>query len=398
MATKVLIVDDELPLLRNLASYLGRFPDEFEILTAPSAEDALATLSGTRGIELLLTDVRMPGIDGIELVRRAVVINPTLSIIVMTAFPSTQVRKQALAAGAIRYLEKPLDIKLLRKVLLDVIDARTGWSGKVGGLDIFDFTQLFVMSGKSTSIRVRHGEEIGVLGFREGNLVHAATGSLTGDEAFYQMTTWEGGKFEEITDTAGRDLAHNITSSTSHLMIEAARIRDEARRDLITDNEDTPQPLDKPASRSESRESNLQTTENGSKEDRKMAIKDHLAELQDVAGFMAAAVFTAQGQMLEGITKTKVDIKSIGMFANNALLNAQKATDQMGVGRGNMMQIRAPQAEILMRCLNEATDFSATKAGKAHFHTVVLMDPEGNTGMAAMILDKIQAKIADEVR
>jgi predicted regulator of Ras-like GTPase activity (Roadblock/LC7/MglB family) len=129
-----------------------------------------------------------------------------------------------------------------------------------------------------------------------------------------------------------------------------------------------------------------------------MAIKDHLAELQDVEGFMAAAVFTAQGQMLDSVTKSKVDIKAIGMYANNALLNAQKATDQMGVGRGNMVQIRAPQAEILMRCLNEATDFAATKSGKAHFHTVVLMDPEGNTGMAAMVLEKVQAKIAEEMR
>jgi hypothetical protein len=102
--------------------------------------------------------------------------------------------------------------------------------------------------------------------------------------------------------------------------------------------------------------------------------------------------------MLEGITKGNIDIEAIGMFANNALLNTQQATDQMGVGRGNMVKIRAPQAEILLRCFNEATDFSATKDGKAHFHTLVLMDSDGNTGMAAMILDQIQARIADEVR
>jgi hypothetical protein len=86
------------------------------------------------------------------------------------------------------------------------------------------------------------------------------------------------------------------------------------------------------------------------------------------------------------------------MFANNALLNAQKATDQMGVGRGNLMQIRAPKAIVLMRCLNEATDFAATKEGKAHVHAVVVMEPEGNVGMATMILDKAIAKVADELR
>ena len=129
-----------------------------------------------------------------------------------------------------------------------------------------------------------------------------------------------------------------------------------------------------------------------------MAIKDHLQEFTGIEGFKAAAVFTAQGEILESETVGKYDIKSVGMYANNALLNAQKATDQMGVGRGNMMQIRAPQASILMRCLNEATDFAATKEGKAHFHTIVVMDPEGNMGMATMILDKVVGKIAEELR
>ncbi len=129
-----------------------------------------------------------------------------------------------------------------------------------------------------------------------------------------------------------------------------------------------------------------------------MAIKDKLAEFQEIEGFQGAAVFTAQGEMLDGITKTAIDIKAIGMYANNALLNAQKATDQMGVGRGNMMQIRAPQAVVLMRCLNEATDFAATKSDKAHFHTVVVMDPEGNTGLASVVLDKVVGKVAEELR
>ena len=129
-----------------------------------------------------------------------------------------------------------------------------------------------------------------------------------------------------------------------------------------------------------------------------MAVKDHLAEFQSIEGFKGAAVFTAQGEMLEELTSGKIDIKTVGMFANNALLNAQKATDQMGVGRGNLVQIRAPQATVLMRCLNEATDFAASKEGKAHFHAVVVMDPEGNTGMASMILDKIVVKIAEELR
>ncbi len=129
-----------------------------------------------------------------------------------------------------------------------------------------------------------------------------------------------------------------------------------------------------------------------------MAIKDLLTEFESIEGFRGVGVFSAQGEMLDGIAKSDLDIKTVGTFANNALLNAQKATDAMGVGRGNMMTLRAPEATVMMRCLNEATDFAATKAGKAHFHTVVVMAPESNTGMAAMVLDKVVTKIADEVR
>ncbi len=129
-----------------------------------------------------------------------------------------------------------------------------------------------------------------------------------------------------------------------------------------------------------------------------MAIKDQLNEFNTIEGFQGAAVFSSSGEMLDGVASGSIDIKTIGMFANNALLNAQKATDAMGVGRGNLLQIRAPKAHIVMRCLNEATDFAATSAGKAHFHTVVILDPEGNVGMATMVLDKVVGKIAEELR
>jgi predicted regulator of Ras-like GTPase activity (Roadblock/LC7/MglB family) len=129
-----------------------------------------------------------------------------------------------------------------------------------------------------------------------------------------------------------------------------------------------------------------------------MAIKEELGKFRDIEGFQAVAVFTANGEMVENVTKKKIDINNIGLHANNALLNAQKATEEMKVGRGNLMEIRAPQAVVMMRCLNEATDFSATKAGRAHFHTVVVLDPDGNAAMAKMILDSVVEKVAEELR
>jgi len=398
--TKILVVDDERTLLRNLASYLGSFSDEFEVTTAPTGEKALEVLGSAPDFEVLLTDVRLPGIDGIELVREAKASNPDLRILVMTAYPSREMRVSATSAGALKYLEKPLDLKHLRAVLLETTSVGGGWSGSVGGLDIFDFTQLFSLSGKTTAIRVSYGDSSGHLVFDRGELVHASTADLEGESAFYSMAKWGGGTFEEVSKKRLKKFKNNISASTSHLMMEAARLRDEEGQESEIQSEfDGDRAVEEMfeigdlgiAEKSDSE--NRERKENG-----KMAIKDHLAEFEDIQGFQGAAAFTAQGEMLEGIAKGKLDIKTVGLYANNALLNAQKATDQMEVGRGNMVQIRAPKAVVLMRCLNEATDFAATKEGKAHIHAVVVMDPEGNTGMAAVLLDKAVGKIADEVR
>lgn len=399
MAT-LLIVDDETELVKNITRFLDLHPGEFEIVTASSAEDAEEILKD-REINILLTDVRLPKRDGIELVRRAVTLRPDIQVVVMTAFSSPEVRRMALQEGALRFVEKPLDLEELRQILLETKAGQAGWSGMVGGLEIFDVAQLLALSGKSKAIRVAHGREEGVLVFDCGKLVHASTAALQGSEAFFAMAGWEAGSFVELPRAKARGFRPNITMPTANLMLEAARLRDEDRR-ATHEGEVFPMEQPVPESRSVAQADIWLTGEqSGRKNLRKeelMAIKEHLRGLQEVEGFMAAAVYSPTGDMLESITNANIDIKTVGAFANNALLNAQKATDQMGVGRGNLMQVRAPQATVIMRCLNEATDFAATAAGKAHFHTVVVMSPEGNMGMAVMMLDRAVSHIADELR
>ncbi len=396
---RLLLVDDEAQLARNIAEYLRSFPDEFDVVTALSGEEGVEIVS-QREIDVLLTDVRLPGIDGIELVRRTLALRPGTKVIVMTAFGSAEVRQAALREGALRFLEKPVDLEELKN-LLGAIVREEGFSGQVGGIDIFDLAQLLALARRTHVVRVRCGRESGVLTFKDGSLAHASSGDLAGEEAFYLMARWLGGVFEEIPTREAKKYRANVSVSTTHLLIEAARLRDEAEQLARPDAERTPTDaagivLDDIEGASPATPTDAPRGKE--REGSHMAIRDHLNELQGATGFVAAAVFSPQGEMLDGFATTGMDVKSVGLFANNALLNAQKATDQMGVGRGNFMQIRAPQAIVLMRCLNEATDFAASATGKAHFHTVVIMSPEGNVGMAGMLLDKIVGKIAEEVR
>ncbi|MEW6365619.1 MAG: response regulator [Acidobacteriota bacterium] len=401
--TRVLIVDDEAELVRNIANYLGSFGDEFRVSTALTGEDALLILK--RGsVDVLVTDVRLPAMDGLDLLRRTMDLSPNTRVLVMTAFASPDLRSLALREGAQRFIEKPLDLDDLRKAVHEAMDLGRGWTGQVGHLDMFDVAQIMALSRKDRTIQVSCQREKGVLRFAEGSLLHASVGDLEGVKAFYRMVDWVGGRFEEIEGDAAARYQCNVDLPLTHLLMEAARLRDEQHgsrrrpgaeeglrgtgqevRTLLQELESAPVAV--------AGDSHIPE-----KEERPMALKDHFNELAAVEGFRGLAVFSPNGEMLDGIVSGKFDIKAAGMFANNALLNAQKATDQMGVGRGNLMQIRAPQAVVIMRCLNEAPEFSQTVPGKAHFHTVVVLDPEGNTGLASMLLDKTVTKMTAELR
>lgn len=114
VARRALIVDDE-HVARKALAWL--FTDAgMEVTSAASGEEALAML-GVERYDLLLTDVRMPGIDGVDLMRRALVLDPDLSVVVMTAHAEVAAAVQAMSEGAFWYVNKPVDLD----ALLDVV-------------------------------------------------------------------------------------------------------------------------------------------------------------------------------------------------------------------------------------------------------------------------------------
>ncbi|HHQ48416.1 MAG TPA: response regulator, partial [Acidobacteria bacterium] len=196
----VLIVDDEAPLLKNLRGYLSSLGGKFRVLTATTAEDGLELVANGGPLDVLVTDVRLPGMDGIELVRKVRTLKPGLPIVVMSAFGTEALKRQAKSEGALTFLEKPVDLEQFRRVLEEAASSGAGWSGRIGGLDIFDITQLLAMSGRRLGVRITFKQLSGVLGFEGGQLVHASTGKLRGEEAFFAMVRWAGGTFEELPD------------------------------------------------------------------------------------------------------------------------------------------------------------------------------------------------------
>jgi CheY-like chemotaxis protein len=224
---KLLVVDDEPDLLRTITHWLASGADDFAVTTAPSAEEALDLIK-RQPIDILLTDVRLPGIDGIELVERVLTGWPATRVVVMTGLPSPDLQERALKGGALHFMKKPFTLPTLVGVLREAA-AAGGWSGSVSGLDIFDLTQLLAMTKRSRSVRVRAGGKDGVLVLEDGQLTHATANGRVGAEAFCEMVCWNGGTFEDIPQADLAAFPRNVEVSTAHLILEAARLRDETR-------------------------------------------------------------------------------------------------------------------------------------------------------------------------
>jgi DNA-binding NtrC family response regulator len=109
MSARVLIVDDE----KRLAYFLGQtlqldFP-ECQVDTAYSGEEALSSLASNT-YDLIIADVRMPGVSGMELIKGVRYLDAEVPIILMTGYGSASLRREAATLGVNHYVDKPFDV------------------------------------------------------------------------------------------------------------------------------------------------------------------------------------------------------------------------------------------------------------------------------------------------
>jgi heterodisulfide reductase subunit A len=145
---RILVVDDELIVRDSLKEWLGA--ENFNVETAESGSMAMEKLS-QHPFDLMLTDIKMPGMDGVELLQKAKDIHPDLEVLMMTAFATVETAVDAMKIGARDYLMKPFDPE---KLIVDVVQIyenlqagapRTLEVGAVvlsGGTEYFDPAQV----------------------------------------------------------------------------------------------------------------------------------------------------------------------------------------------------------------------------------------------------------------
>ncbi len=121
MKPSILIVDDEILILKSLARLLS--PD-YTVYQASSGREALHVLEENKGIELVLSDIKMPEMGGIELLDKIRSDNRDTAVILMTAFYGDELLLSVKRKGAYDCLFKPLDLNELQTTLKNALRDR----------------------------------------------------------------------------------------------------------------------------------------------------------------------------------------------------------------------------------------------------------------------------------
>ncbi len=224
-----MILDDDQGFLDTYRRILSRLPSHPEVRIATCATRALALLE-SEPFSLLITDLRMPKIDGFQVLMGARRRFPTLKTVAITALSDQQYRARAYASGIDLYTEKPTtptEIRLFGECIDALLtqDQREGGFRGIQSKSLMDLIQIECLSQNSAVLRITRGSLEGRIWLDGGNVVDAEAQDLRGEEAFRQIFGWRTGNFELLPGDPRRE--RSIFGSYESLLLDSAHLMDE---------------------------------------------------------------------------------------------------------------------------------------------------------------------------
>ena len=235
----VLLVDDEKNFLLSLADMLKDNEDEFSIKTAVNGKLAAAIID-SGNVDLVVTDLNMPEMDGFELMAHISQVNSELPVIAMTAYGTPEMESRLRNMGAFQYIEKPIDFDSLLRKIKDGLKAGST-KGHVAGISLPSFMQLLELDKKTCTLHVKAGKHRGDMYFKQGELISARTGKITGQDAAFEIINWDNAEIEIENICKFDEDKRDINVPMGFLLIESARVKDEMNRPGVDeDGEEKP--------------------------------------------------------------------------------------------------------------------------------------------------------------
>lgn len=396
---RVLVVDDEEDMLWMLQRNLNKGMQDVEILSAKSGEEALEILQA-KSINLVITDINMPGMSGLELLVEINNRYAETGVIIMTAYPSNAFENRAMMSGSLRFIEKPFDIKEVRKIVTDVLQLGEGFQGSVGSVDLLDIVQFNGLSGATAALKVSTLDKEGMIFFKDGAVVHAMTEEESGEDAFFTILGFNGGSLENTRGVEPPIVS--ITKSIEALLFKAALANDEnsaissGSLDVDTAPEETIARISEefePAlpEANTSEETIPQNDITDDKEDiiftpsteefEMTEIQNILAEFTNIEGVHTACLVGRDGFLLDSLARTGIDAEMIGAIASSGFGSTESMGNQLEQGNLKMSMFEFDNGPVMFAPVGEDA------------FLVIVADAETNLGWIRISIKKNSAKI-----
>ena len=244
MNVKVLLVDDNPMVLGMLEHSLSSMA---QVKTANDGPDALLKAVDDPP-DLLVSDYRMPGMDGHQLIERLKSRPTTANIAIILLATKSDISERLSAQEPVDdYVEKPFFLKeathrikkVIDKIALEKMAKSASGDGILRGslaqMNVIDLVQSLEMGRKSCQLTLTLEPDRCEMYFVDGQVVHASYGSLSGNEAVFKVLRWTGGNFQ--IDFEGKSTQQSTTLNTQSLLMEGLRLLDESRRDAAEEED-----------------------------------------------------------------------------------------------------------------------------------------------------------------
>lgn len=146
---KVLIIDDSFDITRVLKSAIFTLDPDIDVMVTPSAEEAMLEISREK-LDLIITDIRLPGISGLELLRKIRDRHPNVKIVMISGITDRDIEEKARDAGANVFLRKPIEMPLFLNTISLILDLTS--SGDKTGIPIMPEFELLNDEGYEKSL------------------------------------------------------------------------------------------------------------------------------------------------------------------------------------------------------------------------------------------------------
>lgn len=222
-----MIVDDSIMLINYIEENFAAYKNEFKTITAKDGLEAIELLK-KNSIDLLVTDLQMPRVDGLGLLAYVHKYYPSIQCIVMSAHGTPAIREK-IESDILKFIEKPFKANQLADIIIEALKRDSDDpGGSLSGISVVSFLQMVEMEDKTCICEVQSpGNPKGFFYFKGGVLHHAIFGNLKGEPAAIKLINLENPTIN-FRKPPERPIARGIQRELTGLILEAVRQKDEA--------------------------------------------------------------------------------------------------------------------------------------------------------------------------